>query len=371
MEINLNENNIAGTLNYAFGGAGVSKLSGNGTVNQVDVNTPLASFNQGNGVTITTLNLVNVAPATYTNNGKIITANITDTDARFLNQGNATVDTLTVNTPIDGTVTLGGDAPLGNVVVTQAGSVDVLGGTIIADLEVNGSTTVNNAGTITGLSGTGEVTVTNSGNGTVEDFTNQNVTVTLPGVADQSLIKGAELVETAGVHSATFTWASTNGVGTKLVEKSNRYNYFNDGAYLDITVKGEAGNNVAFDTLFEDMTLVTDGGNVDSIKGTGGRQGEDWIGTNASAGTNYATKLKVDNSNSVFYGVRQTGKTTNLGMTRTVGFNAGDSRSIILTLTPKADLEEGIYTVTVQPKQQTGVTSGDNLGTAIKYTITI
>ena len=366
LEINLNGHNITGALNYIYNLPGESRLVSENnvaTVSTVKVGTPYASFVQGENVTVTTLNLENVKPGTYTNNGKITTANITDTDARFLNEGSATVDTLNINTA--GFVTLGGSSKLDNVIVTKAKSVNIESGTIITKLEVNSATTVNNAGTITELAGAGVVTLT--GIGDVTKATNPEVTVPKVTPAKQSLLNLKDLVESAGVYSTSFDWSSTTGVGTKLVEKPDRYNYFNNGAYLDITVKGATGGNVAFETLFDDMTLVTDGGNVDSIKGTDGRQAEDWAGTDGE----WKTKLKADESKAVFYGVRQTGTGTTVGDTRTVGFNAGESRKIDLTLTPKANIAPGTYTVTIQPKQQTGVTSGENLGQAITYEFTV
>ena len=225
MEINLNGNNITGTLNYAFAGAGVSKLSGNGTVNQVDVNTPLASFNQGAGVTITTLNLINVAPATYTNNGTITTANITDTDARFLNQGTATVSTLNVNTT--GFVTLGGNAPITQVVVANAGSVDIAPGTTVTGLVVNGSTTVNNAGVITDLVANEDVIVTGT---PVENEPTGNGNVS----ADEDELLGKQALTAFLKTASNFEYSVENGIPTV-------------GNYKDLSTLTISGLNVTID----------------------------------------------------------------------------------------------------------------------------
>lgn len=115
------------------------------------------------------------------------------------------------------------------------------------------------------------------------------------------------------------------------------------------------------------MSLVTDSGNSDSIKGVApGRQAEDWAGVDSQ----WRTKLKVDGSKSVFYGVRQSGTSTELGKTRTVGFDANVSRKIDLVFTSKADIEPGTYTITINLKQQTGTTSSINLQSLV-YEIVI
>lgn len=67
----------------------------------------------------------------------------------------------------------------------------------------------------------------------------------------------------------------------------------------------------------------------------------------------------------MFYGVRQTGKTE--GTTRTVGRKAGDSRKIDMVLTPKAGVDAGTYTITVETLQQG---SSDVKGT-ISYTMVV
>lgn len=367
IEIDLAGFNINPTLTYNHNKGGTSKITtstGTATVTQVDVNTPAASFIQGSSVTITTLNLFDTKDKTYTNNGTIGTATITDNDARFLNEG--TVDDVVLNNAA-GNVTLGGNSPIAKVTVTNAESLNVAPGTNINNLEANGATTVNNQGILDNITGSSPVVV--NGSGTVKKATNTSVTTPIAGEADQSVVKstGEDLVQAGDVYSASFNWSSKNGVGTKLVEKSGRYNYYNDGAYLDITVKNTEDTNLAFESVFKDMTLITDDGNTDSIKGTAGRQQEDWKGTDGI----WKTKLKTADSKAVFYGVRQTGTGTTLGTTRTVGFNAGDSRKIDLALTPLENLAAGTYTITVQPKQQTNETSGTNLGNAITYTIVI
>ncbi|WP_432354153.1 hypothetical protein [Sporosarcina sp. A2] len=358
VEFDLAGNNIGGTLNFAYNQVGTSKITSASpaTVATVNVNTPNGSFVQGSNVTITTLNLINVASATYTNNGTITNAVITDTDARFLNEG--AVSTLTVNS--NGFVTLGGSSALSNVVVTKASSVNVAAGTNITTLEVNGDTTVNNAGTIADVTGSAAVTVI--GNGEVKKSTNTNVTVPTNGPANVIVNELTGLTSAEGVYSASFHWGSSNGIGTKLVEKPDRYSYFNDGTFFEITVKNADGANLVFNDVFQDFALVSDAGNRDSLKGTSsGRQFEDWNGTNVVGETNFATKLKTGDSNAVFYGVRQTGKTTATGMTRTTGFKANTARKVDVEMTPLAELAPGEYTVTFQAKQQTGVTSSKNL----------
>ncbi len=367
VEFDLAGHNIAGTLNFAYNQVGTSKLTSASpaTVSTVDVNTPNGSFVQGPNVTITTLNLINVYSSTYTNNGTITNAVITDTDARFLNEG--AVSTLTVNS--NGFVTLGGSSALSNVVITKASSVNVAAGTTITTLKADGATTVNNAGTIADVTGSAAVTVT--GDGEVKKSTNTNVTVPTNGPANVIVNGLTDLTPADGVYSASFRWGSSNGIGTKLVETPDRYSYFNDGTFFEITVKKAGGENLVFNDVFQDFALVSDGGNKDSLKGTdSGRQFEDWNGTNAVAGTNFATKLKTDDSNAVFYGVRQTGKTTAEGMTRTTGFKANTARKVDVEMTPLAGLAAGTYTVTFQAKQQTGATTSDNLNAVQTYTFT-
>lgn len=320
-------------------------LTGTATHN-VEVDMSGATVNNKAAGTFT---ITNVSGNTWNENvtGNTIVFNDPDAETNLVVGAGVTVGSLTLKTPAK--VTVPSDATVSSLTVETGAA----------------GSAIDNAGTIAKIAGTGSVEV--SGGGEITQTNNPSVTVPTAGPADQVLTKGNDLIASAGVYSASFDWSSTNGVGTKLVEKSGRYNYFNDGAYLDITVKGASGDNIAFDTLFKDMTLVTDGGNVDSIKGTGGRQAEDWAGTDGQ----WKTKLKADGSKSVFYGVRQAGTGTAVGTTRTVGFNAGDNRTIDLKLTPKADIADGTYTVTIQPKQQTGVTTGVNLGEAITYTFTV
>lgn len=359
VNLDLGTHTLTGNLDFQVPSqSGTMKLSNGTLTGNLTVNTPLASFTNSATVSGSTT-ITNVAPGTFTNTGTLHAVTITDADGtRFVNNGT----TGTVEVATAGAVTLEGS--IANVIVTTANDSITNKGTI-TNFDAQAPVTLVNTGTVADVKGSSAVAV--SGAGEVTKATNTNVTVTPAGVADQSLTKGDELAVSEGVHSTSFTWASTNGVGTNLVEKSGRYSYFNDGAYLDITVKEDNGSNVAFDTLFADMTLVTDDGNVDSIPGTAGRQLADWTGVD----TGFFTKLKAASSKSVFYGVRQTGQTTAVGMTRTVGFKAGDSRKIDLALTPKEGIANGTYTVTIQPKQQTGVTTGTDLGTAIMYTFTV
>lgn len=147
----------------------------------------------------------------------------------------------------------------------------------------------------------------------------------------------------------------------------DRYSYFNDGAYIDITVRRNTGGNLPFVEVLNSMRLKTDGGGWDYTQVSEDRQVVDWKGGE----TGYYTKLKVPGSNSVFYGIRQIGLGTAVGTTRTVGFNVGDNRKIDLELVPKADIPAGVYTVTIQSKQQTSPTTGVIQGEAITYTFTV
>ncbi len=355
------------------------------TLNKL-VNLDLNGQSLTGNVTITSSKegILNISAGTITGNLTVDAANATVNNAATVSgtitinnvsgntwNENASNNNIVFNDPNPGTnFVVGAGQTVSSLTLNKPAIVSVTAGATVTALDIAvgaNNTTVNNKGVITDITGSGKVEVVNTGTGEVKKATNTNVTTGDIANPDQELIKDAGLVEASGVHSATFTWSSKNGIGTKLVEKSGRYNYFNDGAYLDITVKKDAGNNLSFSEVFNEMTLVTDEGSTDSIKGTGGRQAEDWAGTDGA----WKTKLKESGSKAVFYGVRQTGQSTDLGATRTVGFNAGDSRKIDLALTPKAELEAGTYTVTIQPKQQNGVTSGVNLGNAITYTITI
>ncbi len=170
MEIDLNGNNIAGTVNFTHNQTGASKLSGTGTVGTVNITTKYASFTQEAGVTVTNLNLIDVKPATYTNAGTVGTVTITDADARFLNNGTTT----TVNVNSAGTVILGGSATIPTVVVQKAGNVKIEENTTVTALTVDNTAngeTIANAGQIaavtanadTTLAGTAPSTVTGTG----------------------------------------------------------------------------------------------------------------------------------------------------------------------------------------------------------------
>lgn len=353
VNLDLGGKNLTGNIKFDTTQPGTINLSNGTLTGNLTIDTKNASFVNNATVTGTTT-ITNVAPATFTNKGTLGAVTIDDADGtRFVNSGVLGAVTIATN----GNVTLGG--ALGTVNVT--GEANITNQGTIADFNAQSAITLFNNGTVTDLTGTGAVAL--SGTGDVTKATNTNVVVAIAGAPNQELTKSGELVAVVeGKLGATFSWSSENGVGTKLVEKSGRYNYFNDGAYLDITVGAGAGN-VAFNDVFDAMTLQTDGGPIDAIKGDAGRQLEDWNGTDGA----WRTKLKTAESKAVFYGVRQSGQSTDLGKTRTVGFNAGDSRTIVLTVTPKEDLAPGTYTITIQPKQQTGVTSGDNLGAAITY----
>lgn len=166
VDIYLNGNSINGTINFNYGQVGTSSINTNATpatVTEVNVDTPNGSFVNGNNVTITTLNLNDVAGQTFINKGKIATANVKDDNARFLNQGSATVGTLNVNTT--GFVTLGGNAAFNNVVVTKAGTVNVSPQTTVNTVTVTSTNaTVNNNGTVKELASDEDVKVDGTGN---------------------------------------------------------------------------------------------------------------------------------------------------------------------------------------------------------------
>lgn len=211
---------------------------------------------------------------------------------------------------------------------------------------------VNDQGTVVGV----DQLTTNT---LIKDDQTQYYLEAVNAALDTTIKKGTALQkDDTGVYSASFAWSSVNGFGTLeytgATQPEGRYNYYTDGAYLRFKVTNSDDNALTFGSVFEDMTLVTNasdtdvGAPVDSIKGTAGRQLEDWTGVQ----TAYYTKLeRTKNDNYVFYGVKQTGK-AEAGATRTVGFEAGESRIIDMVLTPKSNLAAGTYTVMVELLQQ-------------------
>lgn len=170
--------------------------------------------------------------------------------------------------------------------------------------------------------------------------------------------------------SASFTWSSSTGIGKTQYTNNNttqsegRYNYYTDGAYLKITLKNkESKAAVPFSSVLNTMTMQTNPSDtaptapIDDMTGNGkGRQHEDWMGTQ----TTYYTNLnRTTDDDAIFYGVKQTGKTVdgenknaNSGTVRTVGFTAGESRTVNMALTAKTGGSLDGYTLTVEAFQQ-------------------
>lgn len=254
IEIDLAGNNISGTLNFTHNDSVASEISNSGlaaTVNTVNINTKNASFTQGAGVTVTNLNLIDVKPATYTNEGTVGTVTITDADARFLNNG--TTNNVVVDTT--GTVILGGGNPITKVLVSQAATVTVEQNSIVTTLEVNAVATVQGSGTVGTVSGTTAPTV--GSDITVENNTSTATTVN---VSNESQLQAA--LENATV--TTITLAKDLTV-TSAVELSREVTL--NGNNKILTVKGAAKANaisglgiLADNVTVEDLTvkLATD-----------------------------------------------------------------------------------------------------------------
>lgn len=168
--------------------------------------------------------------------------------------------------------------------------------------------------------------------------------------------------------TASFTWSSVNGIGSQNGKISGSYTYYSDGAYLRFQVKDTSNQVVKFADVFQTgeakndtvggMTLQTNGGTINDMDGSY-RERADWgiEGLNA-----YATSLP-NTGNYVFYGLIQNATDG----TKTVGFSAGDSRTVYMTLTPKTDLATGTYTVIVETLQQ----GSDDVKGTITYTFTV
>ena len=200
-----------------------------------------------------------------------------------------------------------------------------------------------------------------------------------------NIIKNGELTldESKKELSTSFTWSSSKKIGSDNEVSSNGYNYYTNGVYLRFQVKS---NDVAkkFNEIFSTkdgvkheqdhtcgMTLQTNDRDVNDMEGSN-REKADWgdlIGGTEEEKTKYfnqySTKLKNDDKNYIFYGVVQGKK---ISGTKTIGFEAGDSRNINMVLRPKADLADGTYTVTVELVQQGN--ESKSLGT-IDYTFTV
>lgn len=185
---------------------------------------------------------------------------------------------------------------------------------------------------------------------------------------DSYINKGNELTESEGVYSTSFTWGSTNGIGSEEAVTRGDYSYHDDGAYLRFQVKNAAGEVVKFADVFQTiddrnnanggMTLQTNSGNINDMDGSN-REKADW---GVAGFEGYATNLS-NSGNNVFYGLIQD---ATIG-TKTVGFASDTERTIVMTLMPKADLAPGTYTVTVEVLQQ----GGERFGEAIEYTFVV
>lgn len=165
---------------------------------------------------------------------------------------------------------------------------------------------------------------------------------------DTVITKNGELVD----GKASFAWNSVNGIGSEDETVSGSYKYYSNGAYLRFQVKDTTNQVVKFADVFKTindgnntiggMTLQTNEGNINDMDGSF-RERADW---GVPGLDSYKTRLP-NTGNYVFYGLIQ-----NSEYTKTVGFEAGDSRTIKMTLDPRDDLAEGIYTVIVETLQQ-------------------
>ncbi|WNS75218.1 hypothetical protein RRV45_20465 [Bacillus sp. DTU_2020_1000418_1_SI_GHA_SEK_038] len=183
---------------------------------------------------------------------------------------------------------------------------------------------------------------------------------------------GGEIAVIEGKISTSFTWKSLNGIGTAGARQSGNYNYYDDGSYLRFQVKNANNEVVKFADIFETvadgnntiggMTLQTNVGDIvggiNDMDGSN-REKADW---GVEGFNSYKTNLPND-GNYVFYGLIQH---ADYG-TKTVGFSAGDSRTINMTLTPKTGLTPGVYTVTVEALQQ----GSNDVKSTITYTFII
>ncbi len=201
------------------------------------------------------------------------------------------------------------------------------------------------------------------------------------------IYENEKLTNNKGTLSASFNVNSPGGIGSKAPEKRGDYTYYDDGAYFRFQVK-KADNEKAltFSDVFKSnskkaeehdddnytncgMTLQTNGmittnGVVNDMEGSE-REKADWYGTKYEKYNQYKTNLHNSEAlNYVFYGLIQN---TKIG-TKTVGYDSYESRTINMTLRPKAELAAGTYTVTVELVQQGN--EGISLGT-IDYTFTV
>ena len=260
---------------------------------------------------------------------------------------------------------------------------------IYGEYTIPASTTVEIKGTVTGtIKGTNNTSkLTVGDNGTYGELAKgtyvwMNDSWLLEGT---NIIKNGELTldESKKELSTSFIWSSSKKIGSDKKVSSNGYNYYTDGVYLRFQVKSNDGAK-KFNEIFSTkdgvkheqddtcgMTLQTNNGNINDMEGSN-REKADWgdlIGETEEEKTKYfnqySTKLKNDDQNYIFYGVVQ-GK--DFGGTKTIGFEAGDSRNINMVLRPKADLADGTYTVTVELVQQGS--ESKSLGT-IDYTFTV
>ena len=260
---------------------------------------------------------------------------------------------------------------------------------IYGEYTIPASTTVEIKGTVTGtIKGTNNTSkLTVGDNGTYGELAKgtyvwMNDSWLLEGT---NIIKNGELTldESKKELSTSFTWSSSKKIGSDNEVSYKGYNYYTNGVYLRFQVKSNGGAK-KFNEVFSTkdgvkheqdhtcvMTLQTNDRDINDMEGSN-REKADWgdlIGKTEEEKTKYfnqySTKLKNDDKNYIFYGVVQ-GKA--FDGTKTIGFEAGDSRNINMVLRPKANLADGTYTVTVELVQQ-GENS-ESLGT-INYAFTV
>ncbi len=263
---------------------------------------------------------------------------------------------------------------------------------IYGEYTIPASTTVEIKGTVTGtIKGTNNTSKLTVGeNGAYGEL----VKGTYVWINDSWVKEGTNIITNGELNlgesngnkelKTSFTWSSSNGIGSVDEQKSGNYNYYKDGVYLRFQVKennkvkkfsevfasAEGGANEHKKENYANcgMTLQTDGGSVNDMESSY-REKYDW-GSDRDSEKAKESKTRLPNDdnnlNYIFYGLVQDKEKYN-GV-KTVGFEAGDSRNINMVLRPKADLADGTYTVTVELVQQGN--ESKSLGT-IDYTFTV
>ncbi|MEG2892665.1 MAG: hypothetical protein RR840_04785 [Clostridium sp.] len=210
---------------------------------------------------------------------------------------------------------------------------------------------------VAGSNDTYKVTMTS---GTYSESKNMKVVVY---EGDSYVMKEAEMVN----GKVSFVWGSQGGIGSKNKLEStsgSNYDYFSDGAYLTLQVLDGSGKVVKMSDVFDKITLQTqEDGRVDTIpdsnreKADFGFEGFD----------SYKTILaQAEGKNSVFYGVRQS-----KGVAHTVGFNLMEMRQVNLTVSPKAGIASGEYTVRINAAQQGEAGTFKKFGEPIEYKFSV